>query len=53
MQVASKETRGWQANKKSTYVLGLKARAMPENEKPPDSRVDVFLLKNKNLSFNL
>ena len=33
---------GWQANKKRTCASPIKDRAMPENEKPPAMRVDIY-----------
>ena len=33
---------GWQANKKRTCAQPVKGRAMPENEKPPAMRVDIY-----------
>ncbi len=35
---------GWQANKKGTCALPVKFRAMPENEKPPAMRVDIYCI---------
>jgi len=34
---------GWQANNKRTCALPVVIRAMPENEKPPAMRVDIYL----------
>ena len=33
---------GWQANKKRTCASPVVGRAMPENEKPPAMRVDIY-----------
>ena len=33
---------GWQAKKKSTFVLRQGIRAMTEKEKPPAVRVDIY-----------
>jgi len=41
--------RGWQANKKRTCAPPVSGRAMPENEKPPAMRVDIYLKKNKKI----
>ncbi len=42
---------GWQANKKGTCALPVKFRAMPENEKPPAMRVDIYYLTFFTASF--
>ena len=33
---------GWQAKNKRTCALPVVVRAMPENEKPPAMRVDIY-----------
>jgi hypothetical protein len=33
---------GWQANKKRTCAQPVVFRAMPENEKPPAMRADIY-----------
>jgi len=35
---------GWQANKKRTCAPPVSGRAMPENEKPPAMRVDIYFV---------
>ena len=34
--------RGWQANNKAHLCAASSIRAMPENEKPPAMRVDIY-----------
>ena len=43
LRVASNPTRGWQANKKTHLCVASGIRAMPETEKPPAMRVDIYL----------
>lgn len=42
LRVASNPTRGWQANKKTHLCVASGIRAMPETEKPPAMRVDIY-----------
>ena len=35
--------RGWQANTQTHLCVASNIRAMPENEKPPAMRVDIYL----------
>lgn len=44
LRVASNPTRGWQANKKTHLCVASGIRAMPETEKPPAMRVDIYLI---------
>ena len=48
LRVTSNPTRGWQANKKTHLCVASGIRAMPETEKPPAMRVDIYydLLRN-------
>ena len=50
LRVASNPTRGWQANKKTHLCVASGIRAMPETEKPPAMRVDIYFGKNAELS---
>ena len=43
LRVASNPTRGWQANKKAHLCAVCNIRAMPETEKPPAMRVNIYL----------
>ena len=43
LRVASNPTRGWQAQKKTHLCVASGIRAMPETEKPPAMRVDIYL----------
>ena len=45
LRVASNPTRGWQANKKTHLCVASGIRAMPETEKPPAMRVDIYSSK--------
>lgn len=38
--------RGWQAKNKRTCDVACKARALPENAKPPAMRVDFYCMFN-------
>ena len=40
--MASKPARGWQANEKAHLCAASSIRAMPETEKPPAMRVDIY-----------
>ena len=42
LRVASNPTRGWQANKKTHLCVASGIRAMPETEKPPAMRGDIY-----------
>ena len=42
LRVESNPTRGWQANKKTHLCVASGIRAMPETEKPPAMRVDIY-----------
>lgn len=46
LRVASNPTRGWQANKKTHLCVASGIRAMPETEKPPAMRVDIYSISD-------